>query len=246
MKLYAYKNGSASAKALAEALGIKRIKHEGKPLQVRGGIINWGASRLKRDIVHDGILNCPTRVRVAGNKLETFKALDGRVSIPKWTEERLEAVEWLAEGATVVSRLILTGHSGQGILISDGKEDEGIPDAPLYTQYIRKENEYRAHVFRGNIIFSQRKARKMDVPNEDVNWKVRNLAGGFIFANKDVVLPEVAKQQAIIAVESLGLDFGAVDLVHGKDNRWYVLEVNTAPGLEGTTLEKYVEAFRNL
>jgi D-alanine-D-alanine ligase-like ATP-grasp enzyme len=41
------------------------------------------------------------------------------------------------------------------------------------------------------------------------------------------------------------LDFGAVDVIwNEKEDKYYVLEVNTACGLEGTTLDKYVEQFR--
>ena len=57
-------------------------------------------------------------------------------------------------------------------------------------------------------------------------------------------VPAEAKTQAQNAVEALGLDFGAVDIILGKNGIWYVLEVNTACGLEGTTLEKYCEQFR--
>jgi D-alanine-D-alanine ligase-like ATP-grasp enzyme len=40
------------------------------------------------------------------------------------------------------------------------------------------------------------------------------------------------------------LDFGAVDIIYNaKRNECYVLEVNTAPGLEGTTVEKYATKF---
>jgi D-alanine-D-alanine ligase-like ATP-grasp enzyme len=52
-------------------------------------------------------------------------------------------------------------------------------------------------------------------------------------------------EHSISAVNTLGLDFGAVDLIVAKDGRVYVLEVNTAPGIEGITLEKYVKAFQN-
>jgi hypothetical protein len=44
----------------------------------------------------------------------------------------------------------------------------------------------------------------------------------------------------------LELDFGAVDLIWNENqNVVYVLEVNTAPGMEGTTLENYCDAFSN-
>jgi glutathione synthase/RimK-type ligase-like ATP-grasp enzyme len=44
----------------------------------------------------------------------------------------------------------------------------------------------------------------------------------------------------------MGLDFGAVDIGHRLiDNQFFVFEVNTAPGLEGTTLDKYAKAIYN-
>jgi D-alanine-D-alanine ligase-like ATP-grasp enzyme len=50
--------------------------------------------------------------------------------------------------------------------------------------------------------------------------------------------------EAIKAVNCLGLYFGAADVIwNDKEQRAYVLEVNTAPGLEGTTLENYANAF---
>lgn len=245
MKIYPYKPGSASAKALAEALGVKRIRHEGRELYVKDGIINWGASQPKRRMLYPGgILNLFPAVAKAGNKLETFKALSGYVPLPDWTEERVEALKWLGEGFTVVSRTVLTGHSGAGIFLKR-PEDQGIMEqAPLYTKYIKKKDEYRLHVFRDKVFFVQRKARKKDVPDDKVNWQIRNHGNGFIFAHEGVDVPEKAKLDAITAVKQLGLDFGAVDVVHGTDGKFYILEVNTAPGLEGTTLQKYVEVFK--
>lgn len=261
MKLYAYKQGSRSAAALAAALGIKRIKHEGGNIIIKDTpLINWGASKLAPRIIgvavndegaHD-ILNHPGAVARAANKLEAFKFLSvAGVSVPEWTTSVRDASLWALNGVDVVVRHKLTGHSGEGIEILSAEQwnnreegDDVFPIAPLYTKYLKKKEEYRIHVFQGDAFFIQRKARKLDVPDDQVNWKVRNLAGGFIFANKDVQVPDVAKQEAINAVAALGLDFGAVDIILGMDGVFYVLEVNTACGLEGTTLEKYVAKFQ--
>lgn len=241
MKLYAYKAGSKSAKALADALGIKRFLHEG-PAIIRQDFINWGSSNIKRGFKECRILNHPDAVKKASNKLTTLRLLsEAGVSVPEFVEGR-EAAQFLSDvGQDLVCRHKLTGHSGEGIEIVNG--GLRVPDAPLYTVYIRKDEEYRIHVFRGEAFFIQRKARKLDVPDDQVNWKVRNLAGGFIFANKNVEVDDVARNEACNAVATLGLDFGAVDVIRGRDGKFYVLEVNTACGLEGTTLEKYVEKF---
>ena len=245
MKLYAYNNGSKSAKALADALGIKILKHEGKPIRFKGPLINWGNSKnIVRHVECGGCLNPPDAVRNAVNKLQAFKLMDGKVSIPPWTEDPKEALKWLAAESTVVVRHKLNGHSAEGLEIVTYPNDILPENAPLYTKYIKKNAEYRVHVFRDKVFFVQRKARKLDVPDDQVNWQVRNLKGGFIYANQDVEVSEKVKEQAKAAIMALGLDFGAVDIIETKKGECYVLEVNTACGLEGTTLAKYAEQFK--
>ncbi len=100
-------------------------------------------------------------------------------------------------------------------------------------------------MFKGQVIHSSRKARKKDIPDEEVNWQVRNHKNGFIFQHENFELPEECVVKAKEAVELCGLDFGAVDIIwNDKQQRAYVLEVNTAPGLEGKTLEAYAKAFK--
>ena len=247
MKLYAYNNASASAKALAGALGIKMLKHEGSRYKSKRGdiVINWGASDCPfKSVGYDNfrVLNFRDAVGRAVNKLSCFLHLQrAQVSIPDFCVDKDYARALIQEGA-VVCRTKLTGHSGEGIVIAN-TEDE-LVDAPLYTQYIKKKEEYRLHVMHNEVFFVQRKARKLEIPNEEVNWQVRNLAGGFIYANQDVEIAEEAKEQAVKAIIALGLDFGAVDVILGTDKQFYVLEVNTACGLAGTTLDKYVEQFK--
>jgi len=242
MKIYAYKNSSESAKALANALGVKRLKHEGKMI-VYETILNWGSSHMGRDWDDCDWINNPLAVSMAVNKLRAFHyfKFDG-VAHPQFTESLVEASEWLAGGDWVVARTKLNGHSGEGIVLCAPGDD--LPDAPLYTKYIKKSEEYRVHVHDGVAFFVQRKARRLDVPKEKVNWKIRNHANGFIFAHKDLQYPEAIITESIKAVQSLCLDFGAVDVMVDHDGNPFVLEVNTACGLEGTTLEKYVEQFR--
>jgi glutathione synthase/RimK-type ligase-like ATP-grasp enzyme len=245
MKIYPYKMASQSAKALAQALGVKRLKPEGR--MIADTFINWGASKIKREYAHNvGIYNHPDSVDIAANKLKTFMALDQIVPIPDYTTDRVEAQEWLNSGITVVERHTLTGHSGEGIRLVEF-DDLLSDDAKLYVKYIKKEQEYRLHVFDFDVFFIQRKARALDVPDDNVNWQVRNHANGFIYANQDIELPDVAKEMAIEAIQTLGLDFGAVDMIYNaRQNKFYVLEINTAPGLFGTTLDKYVEKLKEL
>lgn len=248
MKIYAYKNGSKSAKALAGALGAKLIKHDGAPLNaMRHVVINWGCSHMEREFYPKAILNVPYSVAMAVNKLLTFEILKkAQVSIPDFTTSRGDAINWIRSGVTVMARTQLNGHSGQGIeILEPGIDvDEEFVEAPMYTKYIKKNAEYRVHVFGDEAFFVQKKARKLDVPDDKVNWKVRNLNGGFIYAHQNVEASPAIIKAAIDAIAALGLDFGAVDIIEKKNGECFVLEVNTACGLEGTTLEKYVEQFK--
>jgi glutathione synthase/RimK-type ligase-like ATP-grasp enzyme len=60
-----------------------------------------------------------------------------------------------------------------------------------------------------------------------------------------VSAPNTVEEQAIKAVQALGLDFGSVDVIWNERHSLpYVLEVNTAPGLVGTTVTNFVNAFK--
>lgn len=248
MYLFPYKMGSQGCKNLAQALGIKRIRKQGKfkgrPNKL---VINWGNAADHPEVAKCQVLNPPAAVNKAGNKLLAFQAMEKNddIHIPRFTQDREEAEGWVNDGYQVVARTVLRGHSGEGIVLVSNVEE--MVDAPLYVQYIRKIQEYRVHVFQGKPFDVQRKARRKDVDDDNVNWQVRNHHNGFIFAREGVELPEAALNQAVLAVEALGLDFGAVDLIYNKqDEKYFVLEINTAPGLTGTTLENYTEVFNGI
>ncbi|CAM6031251.1 unnamed protein product [Sphagnum compactum] len=202
-----------------------------------------GYSQMMRDAeTHLIMMNSPNCVANASDKLEAFKYFTmAGVSVPDWTDDCLEAFDWL-EKHTVICRTKLTGHSGDGIIVCD-KGSKELPDAPLYTKYIYKTKEYRVHVCNGQVIDTQKKIRDPDWFVTD--WKVRSHQNGFIYARNNV-FPEILRDEmAIAATTALGLNFGAVDIIEDKNEKLYVLEVNTAPGLEGKTVELYAEAFRS-
>ena len=75
---------------------------------------------------------------------------------------------------------------------------------------------------------------------------IRNHANGWVFARVDITPPAKLIEAAIEAVKLLKLDFGAVDVGYReRDDKVFVFEVNTAPGIEGTTVDKYANAFNS-
>ncbi len=84
-----------------------------------------------------------------------------------------------------------------------------------------------------------------DPERDQVNWKIRSYANGFLFSRYGIYPSEARDQLAVKAVAALGLDFGAVDLIEDK-GKFYVLEVNTAPGIEDEMVPIYAEAIKEL
>lgn len=243
--LYAYKQGSKSAKNLAEALGVKRIRHNNSNYVGRKDkkVINWGATELPNNVLASTVINPPEKVRNASNKKLFFQIIEGKCSHPDYTTDTQVAKQWIKDGFVVVARTVLAGNSGKGIVLA-AKEEE-LVDAPLYTKYVKKKDEYRIHIMNGEVIDMQRKARRLDAKDEDIDWRIRNHDNGFIFMRGGIEVPKSAIEEAKKAMELLGLDFGAVDIIFNQhENKAYVLEINTAPGLEGTTLDNYVKAFK--
>jgi len=121
-------------------------------------------------------------------------------------------------------------------------------DTKFVSAYFKGRDEYRIHVMLGKVIFMQRKGLRTDDDRpEEPNFIVRNHDNGFIFQNNDITVPELVQEAAIRAIEALGMDFGAVDIKYNPNNNHYcILEINSAPGLTGTTLEVYTEAFNNI
>ena len=234
-----------AAQVLAQNLGLLRLKLVGSKFLPRQSdlIINWGNSNW---LGESRYINQPYAVQYACNKLETFKVLSRKdVSIPEWTTDTEVAQQWIDEETKVYGRKVLTGHSGNGIIIFDNETITTPQQCPLYTKATSAKHEYRVHIMKGHIIdFTQKKKRE---GYDGGIAGIRNSANGWVFCRNDVTLPETVGIAALVSVSALGLDFGAVDVGYReRDNKAFVYEVNTAPGLEGTSLQRYVTGFKEL
>jgi glutathione synthase/RimK-type ligase-like ATP-grasp enzyme len=244
IKIYPYKQGSRSARALADALGGRVLRLQGSAYRprVQDTVINWGSSSVPMPLsTGTRLLNTQASVVGASNKLSAFRVMQAaEVQIPQfWT--RTEDIP--DDAFPIVCRTILNGHSGRGIVIANNR-GELVP-APLYVKYMKKRDEYRIHVGREGIIAIQRKA----IPNgtNPADTRIRNHHNGYVFVRNNVEPPEQVVEQARLAIGALGLDFGAVDIIWNNHHQLAtVLEVNTAPGLEGQTITDYTNYFRGL
>lgn len=247
-------NVSNSARELATYLGVKRLKVYGSRFVGKIGdvIINWGSQKTVAG--NAKVLNKPGAVYNASNKLKALQLMDREgVSIPGfWTHPRE-----LPAFTKIVIRNKISGHSGEGIdVIETTTQGAPYPLAPLYTEYIAKVAEYRAIVVGSEVVDFKQKKKRSSPRDEDGNIieeqrithdeHVWNLDGGYVFARDGVTKPDGVDSLAISAVGALGLDFGAVDIIEDATGTLYVLEVNTAFGLEGTTIERVGDALKEL
>ena len=181
------------------------------------------------------MLNSTLSVARATNKLSTFRALENAgIPIPEYTTDRITANDW----DTVVVRGVLNGNSGEGVQIFHAGDT--LPLAPLYTKFIPQKSEYRVHMFNGEVISYAKKQRGNDSPPENSTQEmIRSHNNGWIFRKDGLRRLERVETIARNAIFALGLDFGGVDVVMSVSGDVFVLEVNSACGMEGSTLESY-------
>lgn len=221
---------------------VMSLVSEGSRYRSRVGdiVVNYG-NRRYNDAFFGGatVLNSVVALNRAANKMTAFQTLEAAgVHTVEYTNSAAQASEWTLD-SVVYERAILNGHSGEGITVR--LQGEGVAPAPLYTRGILgPRREWRVHVFEGVITYVQKKIRRNGY-REDPSYRedVRNHHTGWVYSsNFQDAPPDQVLIQAHKAVSALGLNFGAVDLISKGTNAW-VLEVNTAPGLTGTTLETY-------
>lgn len=244
LRLYPYRVYSKSVRLLASTLksGLN-IRHDGAYRYVKGDVIvNWGNSTVPTwmtDEAHENMLNKPEFVGIASHKIKCLNKLTS-AGVPTLTYTTDQTIARLHTGPVYV-RSVLQGHSGRGITIVN--PGEHMPKAPLYTFGIENHGEYRVHVFKDKVIGYQKKSRlRDDMDQEGREDLIRTLSNGWIFRRGHLRKLGRIEDLARFAIQSLNLDFGAVDIIMDEKGNVFVLEINTAVGLSDSTITEYVEA----
>jgi hypothetical protein len=115
--------------------------------------------------------------------------------------------------------------------------------------WVKKEDltdEFRIHSFQGRSIRAGQKVQRTRPDGTPAHPWIRSFDAGWVLQYDGFSSTEGARALAAKAVESLGLQFGAVDLAQRRDGTLIVLEVNRAPGIEGGTIQAYVKAIQRL
>lgn len=219
-------------------------------------VIRWGSSEMP-ELESLPTLNSHNAVSLSSNKLASLQALNGAgVSVPWFTTNQDCAENFVrTHSKPVVGRQ--TYHQGGSNFVIHNDDYSLHYDglSSHWLELIPIVNEWRVHVFRGEVVGVSRKT------DEDVQWRIRNKytrnhSSGWRFIRCDLsMVQQRLKDVAIEAVSSLGLDFGAVDIILSDgtettsegSRKYYVLEVNTACGMEedSSIFDEYVQRFSN-
>ena len=186
----------------------------------RTGIVCWGRG-------HHGTEPTLNARAGATNKLQQLRKFkDAGILVPPFWEQVPSA-----PGDFPVLGRTLTHHGGKDIsLLMQAGDAKFLATKPDYfIRYVQRATEYRTWVYRRRHLGTYEKVQTRLANRIGANYK-----NGFSFQllGSDNV-PEGLRDIASKAVDALGLDFGAVDVLKGMDGALYVLEVNTAPGVEG-------------
>lgn len=209
-------------------------------------IINYGNRSAPTELFGSArVINPQSALNSAANKLNALNTMQGHgISTIPFTTDAAVARNWVDEGSVVYQRGTLNGHSGEGITVITRDNRSALGNAPLYTKGITgRRREWRVHVFDGVITHVQVKRRRNGY-QDDPNYRddVRNHHTGWIYATENINPSQAVLRNAVMAVSSMGLTFGAVDVISLGEDAW-VLEVNTAAGLQAeTTMNAFATA----
>jgi hypothetical protein len=238
---------SCGAKSLAMALKAKRIlpEHSRYKYFPNHVVINWGRRNIPWYRGGMNVINRPENVATAINKVSSFNVLLAeKVRVPNFSTNIEDAKNWIKKEEIVFCRTLTSASAGRGIVIA--RQLSELVPAPLYVAYKKKKSEFRIAVVDGKVVDFSQKRRKTDFEGEVCNL-IRSHDKGWVFCRENCVPPKIALDEAVKAVKAMKLDFGAVDVIYNEsENHAYVLEVNTAPGLEGQTIINYSNALGKL
>jgi len=213
-------NSSVTGKQLKQELSIEGGTELGDRRVDK--LIRWG-NRSQIRYRSNAVLNTMDAMNNASNKKTALEVLArANVSVPPM--------------ATSFGGDLLVGRTsshmqGSGFYLIMSQKDFDLAThlgCTYFIRYVPCEREYRVHMFNGEVVAVSEKR----MTDECTSLTVRNYETGWVFKYLDssTVRPELI-QIAKDSMTALGLNFGAVDVVKSINNKYYVLEVNTAPSL---------------
>lgn len=157
---------------------------------------------------------------------------------PEYTMDRVVAESWINSGSVVFCRTLTRASEGRGIVVAETVDQ--LVNAPVYTKYTKKKREFRVHIFKDQVVQVVEK-RKRSGWDSDRDTRIRNTANGYVFCRTVDNIPDGLQELALRASKVTQSDFRGVDIGYNQlKNELFVIEVNSAPGIEGSNVTDYV------
>lgn len=160
------------------------------------------------------------------------------IPCPEYTFVREQACDWVSNGNVVFARTLTRASEGKGIVVAETVDQ--LVDAPVYTKYAKKKREFRVHIFKDQVVqvVEKRKRSGWGGPRDT---RIRNTANGYVFCRDVVDPPAGLREVALRASLVTNSDFRGVDIGYNElKDQLFVIEVNSAPGIEGSNVDDYV------
>lgn len=220
-------------------------------------LFRWGSSMMADiDDQVPRVINKATQVAHVSNRRHMLTALSSHSYPPSRTDE----------GYGMVLR---EAYGRYGRDIRYFQSDEPLPLCEQYVQfyvaYWPAPHEVRVHIVGGKSVLMQYK--KYTGPDDEPQWDdrsmfpiIRNRDNGWTLhplstdlAHELGINKAALRNDAKLVMQGLRLSTGAVDYLVRPANTttrsassFRILEVNTAPGLEASSMDRYVRGIRNL
>lgn len=209
-------------KRIAAASGgkIQAVCDRVCPDTLRGTVIRWDS---RAEVAADHTINSAAQIRLSRNKSESRRKMDG---LCPTTWFRLGDCEYpclirprrhfAAHKFFVCNNMLEAKHAIRRCGVNW-----------YASPIIQKDKEYRMFVFQGKPIKVVR--RYCDNPAQ-IAWNIA--AGGKTVRLKHESWPKNGVQKAVEAGKRLELGWYAADVIVDKQGQFFVLEINSAPGLQ--------------
>ena len=236
MIIYPFKKGLASTAMLRNAGAKVRYGTS----TVRQGIATaWGMKTMPAWAGNVLWVNRPDALSLVSDKLQwaaycTALRDQACVIVPEFTTSTEQATEWAGTSRTkVLCRTELNSHSGQGITVA--RQAEEVIDAPLYTKYFRKNQEFRiVYGTACGVVYAKSKRRPADTEMTADDLLIRTKERGYVYQDEEDIPVPILEALSILAADlsSRGLSLLAYDVAYNSATEQVcIIEANTAWGM---------------
>jgi len=244
--LYKIKNTEVKIKVLSRHPShapLRELKHNKKVLLRLG-------STTKVDKDYDICINNIGAINTTSNKLKMKTAFaEFKVPTPNWFAYKDMSNQNLDDPKIfpIVAKHE-TGSRGTGNYLLKNKEElqyfvknKRNISSFIFEKFCTYSYEYRVHVSKCGVFMVWQKLRKLNTP-DDRKWVYNNDTSVFLSPNNDKFREiDMAKLDkiALLALKSVGLDIGAIDIKMSKKGEFSIIEINSAPSIGDVGMEIY-------